>query len=319
MLAAMPDVVGEESADSWTFALKVLWKSGFRVGDLVDFSWDDDRHLHPCWPDQSGQHATIVVPSSKKNGKVQEIPLLPELSELLRTVDPSLREGWIVDPRPMHYEIKDGSAWFRPSDSDLPRLGKRFSNLSIAAACGVTDTTVRKWLKQAGIRREREFKRRTGAISAAEIDRVRSRAVRRNGRVAQRKAGRMTVKRVSEVIALIGKAAGVVVQKADARTGARLKYASAHDLRRGCAQRLINAGVSAETLKVVMRHADFATTERHYGATRSAQSAATKLQEKLSTVATSDALVGGLMGGHEKTPQLDAAELLKRKRLLEAL
>ena len=75
--------------------------------------------------------------------------------------------------------------------------------------------------------------------------------------------------------AMIGEKAGVVVRQD--------QVASAHDIRRGCAQRLINAGVSAETLKVVMRHADFATTEKYYGATRSAQAAASEVRQKLST------------------------------------
>ena len=105
----------------------------------------------------------------------------------------------------------------------------------------------------------------------------------------------------------------------DERTGKRRKYASAHDIRRGFAQRLINAGVSAETLKVVMRHRDFATTEKHYGAIRSAQAAATEVQEKLSANARTDAFVGGLVGGKEQAPQLDAEELVKLKSLLKAL
>jgi integrase len=98
----------------------------------------------------------------------------------------------------------------------------------------------------------------------------------------------------------------------------REKYASAHDLRRGCALRLINAGVSAETLKIVMRHKNFATTEKHYGAFRSAQSAANEVAEKLSAAENSP-LVGGLMGGIEKAPQLNAEELLKLKSLLNSL
>ena len=71
----------------------------------------------------------------------------------------------------------------------------------------------------------------------------------------------MTKDRVRRIIGLIGKKADVEDQVEDARTQHRVKYASAHDIRRGLAQRLINAGVSAETLKVVMRHKDFATTE----------------------------------------------------------
>jgi hypothetical protein len=44
---------------------------------------------------------------------------------------------------------------------------------------------------------------------------------------------------------------------------------------------LINADVSAETLKAVLRHEDFKTTERFYGAVRVAQSAAAEVHQKL--------------------------------------
>ena len=94
-----------------------------------------------------------------------------------------------------------------------------------------------------------------------------------------------------------------------------MKFASAHDIRRGVAQRLINHGVSAETLKVIMRHKDFATTERHYGAVRSAQSAATEIAARMKSPADTSALVGGI----EKAPQLNAAELSVLKSLLSKL
>jgi len=45
MLAAVPKVVGEGPAESWRFTLQVLWESAFRVGDVMDFSWDDPRHI----------------------------------------------------------------------------------------------------------------------------------------------------------------------------------------------------------------------------------------------------------------------------------
>ena len=121
------------------------------------------------------------------------------------------------------------------------------------------------------------------------------------------------------MISAIGKEAGVVVRQEDERTNQRRKYASAHDLRRGCAQRLINAGVSAETLKVVMRHKDFATTEKFYGAMRSAQAAAAEVQAKLVPSDKNPALVGGLMGGTKQAPQLSAEELVKLKSFLNSL
>jgi hypothetical protein len=82
---------------------------------------------------------------------------------------------------------------------------------------------------------------------------------------------------------------------------------------------LINAGVSAETLKVVMRHKDFATTEKHYGAIRSIEAAAQELHLKLNTDAQKSAFVGGLVGGQMKTPQLSAEEINALKSLLERL
>ena len=114
---------------------------------------------------------------------------------------------------------------------------------------------------------------------------------------------------------MIGEHARIVVQQPDEATGRRLKYASAHDLRRGCAQRLINAGVSAETLKVVLRHKDFTTTEKFYGATRAAQSAAAEIDEKLSL---SEAQTG-LATDTDVSPKLSAEELLKLKSLLNSL
>jgi hypothetical protein len=94
--------------------------------------------------------------------------------------------------------------------------------------------------------------------------------------------------------------------------------ASAHDLRRGCALRLINAGVSAETLMVVMRHADFATTQKFYGAMRSAQAAATEILAKLSSPKQTD-IVGGLMGGPDPSTKLSDAEVRKLKAFLASL
>jgi len=97
----------------------------------------------------------------------------------------------------------------------------------------------------------------------------------------------------SGLLAKIGEAANIVVQGADGLK--RLKYASSHDLRRGCALRLINAGVSAKTVRIIMRHKSFATTEKHYGAILGAQSAAKELAHKLNND-NSPELVGGFMG-----------------------
>ena len=243
LLAVTPQVVGQGSAESWTFTLRVLWESGFRIGDVMDFSWDDDRHIHPVWPEQQAQHPTLVVPSTQKNGMHQEIPMLPDLRELLLSVPEQDRRGWVVNPQPVEYQLQ--------------LSGNRRSSSRVS-----------------------------------------------------RSVERLTKEHVSRVIAKIGKEADVVVRQADERKKNRVKYASAHDLRRGCALRLINAGISSETLMVVMRHADFATTQKFYGATRSAQSAAAEVQEKCSAEQTPE-LVGGLVGGLEPAAHLSVSEVQK--------
>ena len=85
------------------------------------------------------------------------------------------------------------------------------------------------------------------------------------------------------------------------------------------ALRLINLGVSAETLKVVMRHADFATTEKFYGAMRSAQAAATEVHSKRSAPPEKPSFVGGLVGGTKTAPQFSTEELSKLKALVDSL
>jgi integrase len=317
MLAATPDVVGPGAAESWIFTLRVLWESGFRVGDVMDFSWDDERHVHPVWPKRAVEHPTLVVPSTQKNGEYQVIPMLPGMHELLLGVPDRQRRGWVVDPQPMEYQLPSQGEWFQPSKRDLQRLVAEYSNCAIAAACGVSETTVRNWLANLGLERSADANRRHGAIPADEVKLLKRRAAQRETHSAP-VAERMTKGRVSRVIAMIGKVADVVVRRADDRMGRRIKYASAHDLRRGCALRLIDAGVSAETLMVVMRHADFATTQKFYGAMRSAQAAAAEVQQKLSA-AQKPSLVGGLVGGLDEAAHLSASEVKKLKALLSSL
>ncbi len=67
---------------------------------------------------------------------------------------------------------------------------------------------------------------------------------------------------VGKVITRIGKAAGVVVQAA--RGERKPKHASAHDLRRSCAERLVSAGVPEREVARVLRHASVETTRKHY-------------------------------------------------------
>jgi len=319
MIAATPAVVGKAASASWTFTLKVLWESAFRIQDVMRFSWDDAEQIHPVWPRLRSQHPTIAVPSSQKNRKNEEIPMLPGLAELLRSVPKNQRTGWVVDPQPIEFTMKQQGQWFMPSAADLAQLLPVYSNCSIAKACGVSERTMRKWMERDRLVRAVRPLKIGQAIPVSLIAELRRRA-RRNGTHCREANDRMTTEHVGRVISDIGKKANVVVRTMKDDEGTiRKKYASAHDLRRGCAQRLVNAGISAETLKVVMRHREFSTTEKYYGATKRAQSAATELMEKLAVECSKSELVGALVGAPDARLSFTPQQLQKLKALLETI
>ena len=236
--------------------------------------------------------------------------MLPGMESLLAAIPGRERKGWITNPLPITGDLNANPDAFHPTRKDLAALAIRFSNCSIAKACGVSEMTVRNWLVVAGIVRAEAFKSSTGKIPQRDIAAIRLRAEKRAlPSQSEPTLDRLTKEQVGRVIAMIGKEAGVVVQQADSRTGHWQKSASAHDLRRRCTQRLINLGVSAEALTLIMRHSSLSITEKHYGELRSAQSAATEVAEKLAH-ARKSALVGRLMVGTEEAPQLSVAELL---------
>ena len=98
---------------------------------------------------------------------------------------------------------------------------------------------------------------------------------------AGRKPGdeRLRVEWIDKVVTRIGEKAGVVV--VPEKNDKPAKFASAHDLRRSCADRLVEAGVSERDVASVMRHASVETTRRHYAPGTVQRSAAT-IRDRLS-------------------------------------
>src|SRR5690242_5564287 len=76
------------------------------------------------------------------------------------------------------------------------------------------------------------------------------------------KPGRVSEEWAGKVISRIGKEAGIVVNPESNDNSA--KFASAHDLRRSCADRMAAAGVPERDITAFMRHASELTTRRHY-------------------------------------------------------
>ncbi|REJ70653.1 MAG: site-specific integrase [Planctomycetota bacterium] len=75
---------------------------------------------------------------------------------------------------------------------------------------------------------------------------------------------RLSTEWVGKVVSRIGRKAGVVVEPADDRIGKPAKYASAHDLRRSCAERLLEGGVPPLIVSRILRHTSWDTTRQHY-------------------------------------------------------
>lgn len=69
---------------------------------------------------------------------------------------------------------------------------------------------------------------------------------------------------VGKIISRIGEKAKVVVRPEDPKAKRLAKHASAHDLRRSCGERLLDAGVPPTIICRVLRHASWETTRRHY-------------------------------------------------------
>ncbi len=315
MIACTAKVVGEPAADSWHFLLRVLWESGFRIADVLNFYWDDETKIHPRWADRRREHSTMVIPSTQKNGKFDEIPMLPGLEALLSPIPDSQRTGRVVKLEPVEYQVpgrKKGA--FSPSAKDLEKLIADYSNCSIAAACNVSEQTVRNWLRKLGLERRDAIRYYGEPVPADLVAAARKRSQRRRSRWTV-----LSKDRVSRIVSAIGEDAGVVVRQPDEERRIRIKFASAHDLRRSLAERLYNKGMSAETLMVIMRHRDFATTRKFYQAKKRAESAAAEVHKLLGAESPGNGLVGALVGAHEKTPQLSAEELMKLKRLLNSL
>ena len=102
-----------------------------------------------------------------------------------------------------------------------------------------------------------------------------------NSRLGRVSSGeRLSEEWAGKVISRIGEKAEVVVSPAVGDKPP--KFASAHDLRRSCADGLVAAGVPEREIAAVMRHASVETTRRHY-TPGNVQRSAGIIREKLKT------------------------------------
>lgn len=128
----------------------------------------------------------------------------------------------------------------RPAKQELKQLMKEYTNTPIAKVCGVSEAAVRNWIEQEKIAVDSRKSKLKREIPLATVRRLRALPTAPPPKSKER----LSTERVGRVISKIGEEADVVVVQEDQRQGKRRKYASAHDVRRGCARRLVDAGVS---------------------------------------------------------------------------
>ena len=137
MLEAVPKVVGEGPAEEWRFAMKILWESGFRIADLLDFSWDNIE----VWT--LADLARNVLPSHR----VARVTLVCALASCGKEFDESPSHA----PRRRHCSDecrRIASRKFDVSVAAMKQMIWEMPTTHIAGQFGVSDKAIEKFCKK---------------------------------------------------------------------------------------------------------------------------------------------------------------------------
>lgn len=93
MLSVIPAIVGNENEKGWKFLLEFLWASGLRLGEALQATWGSGKFAVII----NGDRPRLVIAAlADKSGKPRELPLAPEVADLLATVPEKRRVGRLV-------------------------------------------------------------------------------------------------------------------------------------------------------------------------------------------------------------------------------
>lgn len=96
MLAAVPEVVGDDLVEGWRYFLEGLWWSGLRVSEAIDLYWDRRDRLSV---DFSGEYPMFRILAEFEKGKRDRIlPMAPEFAKFLEQKPKGERTGKIFEP-----------------------------------------------------------------------------------------------------------------------------------------------------------------------------------------------------------------------------
>jgi integrase len=97
ILEAVPQIVGQERADSWRQLIEGLWSSGLRLGEALELWWDRDDKLRI---DFQGDRPLLRIPAELEKGHQDRLlPVAPEFAELLSRTPLHKRTGRVFDPK----------------------------------------------------------------------------------------------------------------------------------------------------------------------------------------------------------------------------
>ena len=91
----MIDKLGQvrpNNAEPWRFLVRGLWASGLRLSEALALSWDEAEPV-AIVGFNTGRPMIRIEGTHQKSGRLSEIPCVPELAELLRTIPEADRTG----------------------------------------------------------------------------------------------------------------------------------------------------------------------------------------------------------------------------------
>jgi len=173
MIETVPEIVGNEAADSWIYVLRGLWESALRIEELMNVSWDQPGSIRPIW--NEGEHPVLNIPASmQKNDTHESIPMIPDFEALLLETPSTQSTGWIFNPKSLQLKIRRKVRYSRP---EADWVGKVISKIGKAAGIVVSEADEKsgrpeKYVSAHDLRRSFSQRLRNADVPALVICRV---------------------------------------------------------------------------------------------------------------------------------------------------
>jgi len=173
MIETVPEIVGNEAADSWIYVLRGLWESALRIEELMNVSWDQPGSIRPIW--NEGEHPVLNIPASmQKNDTHESIPMIPDFEALLLETPSTQSTGWIFNPKSLQLKIRRKVRYSRP---EADWVGKVISKIGKAAGIVVSEADKKsgrpeKYASAHDLRRSFSQRLRNADVPALVISRI---------------------------------------------------------------------------------------------------------------------------------------------------